>query len=78
MIKRFSQKGEKLVLLKTLADMCDITYLLLDHPQYFHNTGFVTLYGEKFRKSIEFWTEVFWMLNVILDFFITANLIKRI
>ena len=32
MIKRYRNKGEKLVFLKTLADLCDITYLLLDHP----------------------------------------------
>ena len=48
MIKR--KKGEKLLLLKTLADIFDMTYLMMDHPQYFHNTGFAKLYENNFRK----------------------------
>ena len=38
---RFRQRGEKLAVVKTLADFCDIVYLLLDHPMYFVKTGFL-------------------------------------
>ena len=48
-VKRYRAKKEKLFFLKTLADIFDIVYLMLDHPQYFHNTGFAKLYGDKFK-----------------------------
>ncbi len=54
--------------MRNLDDFFLILYFLTDHPLYFHRIGFIKMDKELVNK-LDYWNNVFWLLNALLDIY---------
>lgn len=55
-----------MVFWRTLSELCLILYFLTDHPLYFQRVG-LAKFDKAFVDKIDWWNNVFWLLNDLLD-----------
>ena len=73
---RMNQKETQSVMVwRTLNDMALMMYFLTDHPLFFHNVGFYTFHKDTL-SSIDYINNVFWLLNAMLDIFVSVADLK--
>jgi hypothetical protein len=55
---------------KTVSDISLILYFATDHPLYFNQIGFKS-YKKEYMSRLDYWNNIFWLVNSLLDIAIT-------
>lgn len=55
---------------KTVSEISLILYFATDHPLYFNQIGFKS-YKKEYLQMLDYWNNIFWLLNSLLDMAIT-------
>ena len=59
-------KSHQMIFWRTVSDLSLVIYFLTDHPLYFQKIGF-TKFSKEFIKSVDYWNNIFWLANSVLD-----------
>lgn len=68
---------QRFIFWRTISDIALILYFATDHPLYVNGIGFWQ-YDKKFIQNLDYINNVFWLLNSILDLFITLGDMKHV
>lgn len=68
---------ESIKTLRSVSDLFLALYFLTDHPLFFHNTGFWK-FEQTTLSKIDYINNVFWLLNALLDIFISLYEVSRL
>lgn len=66
-IKQHNKSPQKMIFIQTLADIFGALYFIFDHPLYFTKTGFLRGWSKELQDRIGWWSEVWWLLQTILE-----------
>ena len=78
-IKRHKQSdNSRIKYVQTLGDLCDLSYLLLDHPQFLINVGFIKSWPKEFIAKLEYVTEFFWLMATLCELVYVITKIRHI
>ena len=61
-----NSKNKNMVFWRTVSDLSLVIYFLSDHPLYFQRIG-VTQFSKEFMQKLDFWNNIFWLGNTVLD-----------
>ena len=65
--KQSSQSKSCIKYVQSLGDLCDLSYVILDHPQFLVNIGFIKSWNKEFIAKLEYTTEFFWLMATVCE-----------
>ena len=75
-IKENQKSPVKMFLTQTLADIFGMLFNFGDHPMYLIRTGFMKSWSAQFAWNWAWWTELMWLIQVILEILVHFVAIK--